>query len=450
MVQATTTPIANRPEEQALLHRLAAGETRAFWQLFQQYRDYLFRCCLKWTNGNSTEAEDLLSQAMLKALEKAQKFAEKITHFKSWLTTLTRNFWLDLKRRPCTNQVEDIEVYAERQEVGRVGVDDTPGSALEEEEKNRVIRAAIDELPTKMRETYCLHFHEELSPQEIVERQGISSQNVYKRISQARAILAKELRGYFIEEEKTNTEVSVTPVAIEPVVEETPLENAGVEPVVDESVMLSAAVAEVESVKSEEEIEGGRDVPHFKSVMVVVTCKGKFVRAKFRNCSQESSFKWISKKNKQGKNLMAGDLFIMNLTENNMNVLLAAKGELGNTIYHSDKGQPGNYQILNQRLQQVQGEANRQSLPPHAYITFSEAMYSKYVKDLNEVLYRVKRPLGIVQNVAALANWETEADKAHLLQEVLKTRNVTLEWYQIDGVNIQNSTFATKFVRVKE
>jgi RNA polymerase sigma factor (sigma-70 family) len=114
-VQATTNPIANRADEQQLLHRLAAGETRAFWELFQPCRDYLFRCCLKWTNGNSTEAEDLLSQAMLKAFKKAQKYAETIENFKSWLTTLTRNFWLDLKRRPCANQVENIEVYAERE-----------------------------------------------------------------------------------------------------------------------------------------------------------------------------------------------------------------------------------------------------------------------------------------------------------------------------------------------
>lgn len=254
MVQTTPNPIANRAEEQQLLHRLATGETHAFWELFQPCRDYLFRCCLKWTNGNLTEAEDLLSQAMLKSFEKAQKYAETIENFKSWLTTLTRNFWLDITRRPCANKVEDIEVYAEREEVGRVSVGDTPESALEEEEKNRVIRAAIDELPTKMRETYHLHFYEDLSHQEIVERQGISYPNTCKRISEARKILREELRGYFIEEEKISTEVSVTPVAIEPVVEETPLENVGVEAIVEEPV-LSVAVAEVDSVVVEESPE---------------------------------------------------------------------------------------------------------------------------------------------------------------------------------------------------
>jgi RNA polymerase sigma factor (sigma-70 family) len=273
-VQTTTNPIANRAEEQQLLHRLAAGETRAFWELFQPYQDYLLRCCLNWTNGNLTEAEDLLSQAMLKALEKAQKFAEKITHFKSWLRTLTRNFWIDLKRRPYTNQVEDIEVYAEREEVGLVAVADTPVTALEEEEKNRVIRAAIDELPTKMRETYHLHFYEELSHQEIVEKQGISYPNTCKRISEARKILREELRGYFIEEEKTSTEELVTPVVIEPVVEETSLENEGVVPIVDEPV-LSVAVAEVESVVVEASPEVVVSEQESESDSVAVSSEGR-------------------------------------------------------------------------------------------------------------------------------------------------------------------------------
>ena len=273
-MQAAINPLPNLTEEQQLLHCLDRGEINAFWQLFEQHRDYLFRCCLKWTNGNSTEAEDLLSQAMLKALEKAQKYAGKIENFKSWVTTLTRNFWIDLKRRPCANQVEDIEVYGERKDLGWVAVDDTPGSALERDDKNRVIRAAIDELPTKMRETFILHFYEELSYQEIAERQGISYANVCKRISQGRGILAKELRGYFIEE-KTSTEVSVTPVVIDSVIEKNPLENGGVEPILDEPMTLSVAVAEVESVGDEELLEVVVFEQESESDFVVATSEGR-------------------------------------------------------------------------------------------------------------------------------------------------------------------------------
>ncbi|MEG4595025.1 sigma-70 family RNA polymerase sigma factor [Microcoleus sp. F8_C2] len=249
-MQATNNPVANRAEEQQLLHRLAAGETRAFWQLFQQYRDYLFGCCRKWMNGNSTEAEDLLSQAMLKALKKAQNYAGKIENFKSWLTTLTRNFWIDLKRRPCANQVEDIEVYAERQDIGWVAVDDTPGSALERDDKNRVIRAAIDDLPARMRETFILHFYEELSYQEIGEKQNITYQNVCKRISQAREFLVKQLRGYFIGEDVT--EPDIAKVAATPAKSKKAAQKAAqVEPILPETVTLSEQLEEEEKTKTE-------------------------------------------------------------------------------------------------------------------------------------------------------------------------------------------------------
>jgi RNA polymerase sigma-70 factor (ECF subfamily) len=226
-------------------------------------------------NGNSTEAEDLLSQAMVKAWEKAQKYAGKIENFKCWLTTLTRNFWIDLTRRRGTNQVEDIEVYADLNELGLVSVDETPASALDCDEKQRVIRAAIDDLPTRLRETFILHFYEELSYQEISEKQNISYQNVCKRISQARAILREELRGYFIGEDGTKTELAVTSAVTEPTIEEMPEGNAEVEAIAGESVTLSVAIAEVESVGGEELPEVAVSVGDSDSDSVAATSEGR-------------------------------------------------------------------------------------------------------------------------------------------------------------------------------
>lgn len=255
MVPATTNHILTRTEEHQLLQRLAAGEINAFWQIFQQHRDYLFRCCLKWMNGNSTEAEDLLSQAMVKAWEKAQKYAGKIENFKCWLTTLTRNFWIDLRRSRGANQVEDIEVYGEGDELGLVSVDETPASALDCDEKKRVIRAAIDDLPTRLRETFLLHFYEELSHQDIGERQEISYQNVCKRISQARAILALELRGYFIGEE--GTEPDTANVAAKPAKSQKTEKMADrVEPILPETVTLSSQLEEYEELSDRQIGEG--------------------------------------------------------------------------------------------------------------------------------------------------------------------------------------------------
>ena len=250
---------------------------KGFWQQWQQYQDYLHRCCIKWMGGNPTDAEDALSRAMLKAWEKVQKLAGKINNFKAWLTTLTRNLCVDIYRERSrgTNRVEDIEGYASNEEQGLLRSEDTPEIALETGEKRMVIRRAIDNLPPRLRETFILHFYQELSYPEIAERQEISYQNVCKRISQARAILREELRGYFIEEEATDKDKSVSSTTTESAIGEMSQGNGGVEAIVGETVTLSVAVEEVESVRGEEAIKIARDVQHSESVMSAATNDGK-------------------------------------------------------------------------------------------------------------------------------------------------------------------------------
>ena len=211
-----------------------------FWQEWVQYQDYLYHCCLNWMGGNPSDAEDALSRAMLKAWEKAQKFAGKIANFKAWLTRLTENLCVDIHRERSrgANRVEDIEGIGEEKRL--VSVEDIPIRALETDEKRMAIRGAIDNLPARLRETFILHFYREFSHQEIVQEQGISYQKVCKRISQARKILGEELRGYFIGEDETDRDL-VTPGVTESVEEEMS-QNAEV---------MEDGVGEVETVDDE-------------------------------------------------------------------------------------------------------------------------------------------------------------------------------------------------------
>ncbi|WP_138497343.1 RNA polymerase sigma factor [Nostoc sp. PA-18-2419] len=215
---------------------------KRFWQQWQQYRDYFYRCCLKWMSGNPTDAEDALSRAMLRAWEKVQKYVGEIVNFKAWLTRLTHNLCVDIyrERDRCAKRVENIEAIPEEQ--GLVSSDDTPERAIETDEKRIVIRRAIDNLPTRLHETFILHFYRELSYPEIAQQQEISYQNVCKRISEARGILREELRGYFIGEHTTDTDLTVSSAAIR----EISKGNVAVEAIVGETVTFSVAVEEVE------------------------------------------------------------------------------------------------------------------------------------------------------------------------------------------------------------
>jgi len=171
---------------------------KGFWQQWQQYRDYLHRCCIKWMGGNRTDAEDALSRAMLKAWEKVRNGADVITNFRAWLTTLTHNLCIDMhrERNRGAYRMENLEVIAEREEEGLVSVYDTPGCAALRSELETQIHRAIEDLPERLHSPFFLHFIREKSYQDIAQRLAISYDNVRKRISQARAILRKQLNGY--------------------------------------------------------------------------------------------------------------------------------------------------------------------------------------------------------------------------------------------------------------
>ena len=170
-----------------------------FWQVWQESQDQLYRCCLKMMNSNRADAEDALSRAMLKAWEKVQKFRGKIRNLKAWLYRLTRNFCLDIIKEHSRGAagVESIEWVGNTEEMSTAARVECPESVLEREERSEQIRGAIAELPENFQETFILHFYRELSYKEIAEQQGISYQNVCKRISLARKQLKEKLSGYF-------------------------------------------------------------------------------------------------------------------------------------------------------------------------------------------------------------------------------------------------------------
>ena len=110
--------------------------TSVFLEKWTKYQDQLYRCCLKLMNSNPTDAEDALSQAMLKAWEKVQKYAGKIANFKAWLFKLTRNLCIDIIRQRSRGAagVESIEWVGETDEMGIASTVASPERFLEKKD----------------------------------------------------------------------------------------------------------------------------------------------------------------------------------------------------------------------------------------------------------------------------------------------------------------------------
>lgn len=175
-----------------------ADREKVYWRLWREQENYLSQCCLKWM-GNSIDAEDALSRAMLKAWEKIRNCQVEIKSLKAWLTRLTYNLCMDIHReyRCGASQVETLESDEEL-----VSQEQTPLIAATQQELENFFCLAIDELSAKLKETFILHFEEELSYQEIAIKLNISYDNVRKRISQARAILREKYNLGFVGENK--------------------------------------------------------------------------------------------------------------------------------------------------------------------------------------------------------------------------------------------------------
>lgn len=171
---------------------------KAFWQLWQQNRDDLYRCCLRWMGGNPTDAEEVLSRAMLKAWDKLPDYAEKITNLRAWITRLTHNLCIDIhrERRRKAMQIEDIEEVAATGNSAFISSLNSPEEALLHHELGQYIRRAIDTLPSRLRNPFILRYCHQISYQDIAQKLALSLNNVYKRIQQAREILQKRLSRY--------------------------------------------------------------------------------------------------------------------------------------------------------------------------------------------------------------------------------------------------------------
>lgn len=190
----------NCPESNSLLSDQDCADhdfTANFWQLWQQHQDYLYHRCCYWM-GNSIDAEDALSQAMLKAWEKVQTGKGAITNSKAWLTRLTYNLCIDIyrKRNRVERSFESVELMNFELTNSLVSQEESPVLDATQQELEKFCFVAIEQLPPRLRETFILYFQEELSYQEISEKLNISPTNSRKRISQARAILRQQLNEY--------------------------------------------------------------------------------------------------------------------------------------------------------------------------------------------------------------------------------------------------------------
>ena len=169
----------------------AADTEAAFWQIWLEHRDYLRQHSLRLSSGNVADAEDALSEAMLRA---AQAFSRStIRNHRAWLLRLVHNACMDRYRSNHRHkQLAQVITEEAVQSVPAIAVrrDRTPEDLLAALEQIYDLQRAMSSLPPMLAEPLLLYLND-VTDGEIAGNLRVTKEVVRKRRQIARAWLRR-------------------------------------------------------------------------------------------------------------------------------------------------------------------------------------------------------------------------------------------------------------------
>jgi RNA polymerase sigma-70 factor (ECF subfamily) len=184
----------------ALIQSCLAGDQAAWEQIVRQHWRKVFNIAYKFT-GKHDEAEDLTQDVFLKIFKSLNTF-DRRANFQTWLVSVSRNLCID-HYRSVRKERETIDRDVDAGELSPVAQTTSPVAALEHRDRVDLLKAALAKLPPALREAVLLRDIQELSYQEIAERQKLPEGTVKSRINRGRTELARQIRRLRDELEKT-------------------------------------------------------------------------------------------------------------------------------------------------------------------------------------------------------------------------------------------------------
>jgi RNA polymerase sigma-70 factor (ECF subfamily) len=175
-------------EDAGLVRLCQDGDTTAFEQLFQIYRDRVYGIAYKMVN-NQEDALDLTQEIFLKTYQKIGKFDFK-SAFSTWLYRLATNVCIDELRKHKSGREYPTDDSFQQILIN----EDTPEDEAISNEQEGLIWEAINSLREKERTVIILRDMEGLSYDEIAVILKCSLGRVKSRIHEARNKLKSVLQ----------------------------------------------------------------------------------------------------------------------------------------------------------------------------------------------------------------------------------------------------------------
>lgn len=172
--------------ENGLIAACRRGESDAFRDLFERYKDRVYSIALRYS-GDAGTAEDIAQDTFVKLFGAIGSFRGD-SSFESWLYRLIVNSCFDHKRRSR----RFLPLLADAFDLMRA-----PGaSALDEAMQAQMgsqLHALVDALPSEQRMVVVLRYTQGLSYEEIGAAMGCSAGTVASRLNRVHKLLGRRL-----------------------------------------------------------------------------------------------------------------------------------------------------------------------------------------------------------------------------------------------------------------
>lgn len=151
---------------EGLAERAAEGDEEAFRGIYEALLDQVYKYFF-WVLRSSEEAEDLTEETFVKCFSAICRYDRRKASLRTWVFRIARNVLVDHLRARGRVRTEGLESAAD---VSAPSVE----SSWEEEERDRAVRMALEELPDIYRQVLVMKYFLDMDNREVGEVLGKS------------------------------------------------------------------------------------------------------------------------------------------------------------------------------------------------------------------------------------------------------------------------------------
>jgi len=184
--------------DEQLVEKFQKGQNEAFDELVRQYQQVVLSTAYRLLNDRQ-DAEDAAQDIFVKVYQALDNF-QPDAKFSTWLYRITVNHCLNVlrarKRRRWLSVFSSYQKESPSQLSHIPDESHNPENQLEQSERERIVKLAINSLPASQRTALILHRYQGLSYKEVAEVMGTSVSSVESRIHRAKKQLGHYLKKY--------------------------------------------------------------------------------------------------------------------------------------------------------------------------------------------------------------------------------------------------------------